>query len=228
MLGPPDSTEEIEVDEMTELKSNACKNGYMRLRTMPSILRIHSSKKKEGHEQHYSELLLYVPWRDEEVEFHRYSPEECIAMYQSHIENINSIKKELFRGDQLMELLECDLELLRPSHVYDEIDAQRVQDDEDDLDEGLEDDPRFAALDPKDLKDHDRPTLEQFKYKKVHVPDAEEMSTMTQRLAGEQMELVMKVANFCKELVKARNSPHESVTPLRLIIHGGKLLEMIY
>ena len=125
-----------------------------------------------------------------------------------------------------MDLLECDLELLRPSHVYDEIDAQRVQDDDDDEDEGLEDDPRFAALNPNDIKENERPLLEHFKYKKVHVPDDKEMSTITQRLAGEQMELVMKVANFCKQLVKARNSPHESVSPLRLIIHGGNYSKM--
>ena len=29
-----------------------------RLRSFPAVMRIHSSKKKEGHEQHYSELLL--------------------------------------------------------------------------------------------------------------------------------------------------------------------------
>ena len=106
--------------------------------------------------------------------------------------------------------------------------AQRVQEAEDALDEGLEDDPRFAALDPKDLKDHERPSLEHFKYKKVHVPDEEEVKTLTHRLAGEQMELVMKVADFCKQLVKARNSPHENVAPLRLIIHGGKLFNILH
>ena len=222
MLGSPDDTTLIEEEAGSFYKNNACKNGYMRLRAIPSILRIHSSKKKEGHEQHYSELLLFVPWRDEEVEFCRHSPEDCIALYQSKIEDINFVKKELFRGEDLLDLLECDLELLRPSHVYDEINAQGVQEDDDDLDEGLEDDPKFAALDPKDLQEQDRPSLEQFKYKKVHIPDEEEIGAITQRLAGEQMELVMKVANFCKQLVKARNSPHESVTPIRLVIHGGK------
>ena len=161
------------------------------------------------------------PWRDEEVELCRHSPEECIALYQEKIEQINGVKSELFRGEELMDLLECDLELLRPSHVYDEIDGQNEQDNEDDLDEGLEDDPKFAAMDPNDMKDQDRPSLDQFKYKKVHVPNEEEISTITQRLAEEQLELVMIVVNFCKAHVKARSSPHEKVTPIRLVIHGG-------
>ena len=37
----------------------------MALRTKPFVLRIHASKKKEYLEGIYSELLLYLPWRDE-------------------------------------------------------------------------------------------------------------------------------------------------------------------
>ena len=44
-----------------ELKSG----GYMRLRNSPSILRIHASNKKKGNEKIFSELLLFLPWRDE-------------------------------------------------------------------------------------------------------------------------------------------------------------------
>ena len=41
---------------------------YMKLRTVPSVLRIHSSKKKKGNEHFYSEMILYLPWRNEEDE----------------------------------------------------------------------------------------------------------------------------------------------------------------
>ena len=34
--------------------------GKMRLRNFPAVLRIHNSKKKEGHEEQYSELLLFT------------------------------------------------------------------------------------------------------------------------------------------------------------------------
>ena len=44
---------------------------FMRLRGIPAVLRIHRSDKKEGHEQHYSELLLYTPWSNEEDDLQR-------------------------------------------------------------------------------------------------------------------------------------------------------------
>ena len=37
---------------------------FMRLRAFPAVLRIHRSDRKEGHEQHYSELMLYTPYHD--------------------------------------------------------------------------------------------------------------------------------------------------------------------
>ena len=40
----------------------------MRLRVSPSILRIHSSKKKGGNKGFYAELLLYCPWRNENID----------------------------------------------------------------------------------------------------------------------------------------------------------------
>ena len=50
--------------------------GFMRLRTYPIVLRVHSSKRKEGHEHHYAELMLFSHWRDKIKEFHRHSPDD--------------------------------------------------------------------------------------------------------------------------------------------------------
>ena len=197
--------------------------GYFRLREIPAILRIHSSRKKEGHEQHYSELLLFTPWRNEAEELERDNPEACIQLYNDRSDAINSVKAEIFPGEDTLELLETDLELIRPSHIYDEIDGQFEQENEDDFDEGLEDDPRYAALEPETShKEEDKPSLEQIRYKKLKVPDEEELKAITHRLADEQMEIVTKVVTFCKGVVKSRNCHKESVEPLRLVVHGGK------
>jgi hypothetical protein len=37
------------------------KMGYMSQRGSPCVLRLHNSKKKEGHEQYYADMLLFVP-----------------------------------------------------------------------------------------------------------------------------------------------------------------------
>ena len=58
---------EIEEDE----------KGCMRLRRFPLVLRYHNSKRKEGHEQHYAEMLLFCHLeRCKKDEFHRYDPQK--------------------------------------------------------------------------------------------------------------------------------------------------------
>ena len=201
--------------------------GFMRLREKPAILRIHSSKKKEGHEQHYSELLLFTPWNDEQADFERIRniPEECISLYNSKIQEIEMVRTSTFLGEDTVEYLESDLELLRPSHVYDDIDGQREQENEEDLDEGLDDDPRFVGLDHdgKKMEEEQRTNLEQIKFKKVQVPSDADLSTMLRRLANEQMSIVMDVAKVCKRIVRARKSPQVRVIPCRKVVHGGKI-----
>ena len=74
----------------------------MRLRAVPQVMRIHNSKKKEGHEQHYSELLLLGPllfahWRNETEEFHEDSMEDCMKEYESRIKEIKKQDYSLSR-----------------------------------------------------------------------------------------------------------------------------------
>ena len=201
--------------------------GFMRLREKPAILRIHSSKKKEGHEQHYSELLLFTPWQNEKSDFERFRnlPEDCISEYNSRLQDIEVVRSNIFLGEDTIDYMECDLELLRPTHVYDDIDGQREQENEDDLEEGLEDDPRFAGLDHNGEKSEEnyKTNLEQIKYKKVEVPGDEDISTMNRRLANEQLVIVMEVTKQAKRILRAAKSKRiKRVKPVRIIIHGGK------
>ena len=78
----------------------------MRLRTFPQVMRIHNSKKKEGHEMHYSELLLFSHWRDETKEFHEDSMEDCVKEYSSRKEEITENRKTLYPGENVIELLD--------------------------------------------------------------------------------------------------------------------------
>ena len=57
---------------------------YMQARGTPAVLRMHNSKKKRGHEEQYSELLLFFPWKNES-ELHASEPETVVAMYQNNL-----------------------------------------------------------------------------------------------------------------------------------------------
>ena len=144
-------------------------NEFMRLRAIPAVLRIHRSTKKEGHEQHYSELLLYIPWSNEEVDIPR-KFDECLAQYRSNKETIECVKKQIFLGDDTVQMLDADLEENRPIPIYDQIDPQREQELDDDRDQGLIDDPKYASLDFGDDFKDETPYAEQFKFKQINVP----------------------------------------------------------
>ena len=140
---------------------------FMRLRSPPAILRIHKSDKKVGHEKHYSELLLYVPWREEENDLERHDPGKCIQMYNENVKLIEGIKKEIFLGEETVDMLDSDMEALRPSSIYEKINPQGEQDLEDDKEEGLTDDPRYAMLDHDGKTENveDGPKVEKFRYR---------------------------------------------------------------
>ena len=67
----------------THLPTHIClgKNlGYMRLRGVPAVLRLHKFREdKDPHEYFFSELLLYRPWRNE-AELHPHDLEACLRL----------------------------------------------------------------------------------------------------------------------------------------------------
>ena len=82
----------------------------MSLRTYEAVLRIHSSSKKEGHEEYYSELLLFYPWRNELDELKRLYPGDCIKMYQENITTIHKNKSSIFPCSESIDEIHVNLE----------------------------------------------------------------------------------------------------------------------
>ena len=159
------------------------------------------------------------------MEFHRHSPKACVDLYRDKENEIESLKRVLFPGDgTLAHLDDKDIEHIRPSHVYDELDGQREQELADDLAEGVTDDPRFANLNYGNefaKGEGSGGKYEEPKYRTVNIPNPEEMAFQTRRLAAEQKELLAEAVHYCKEVRKAEHSPQERAKPIRKIVHGG-------
>ena len=200
------------------------KLGYMRIRNHAAILRMHSSKKKEGAEECYAELLLYYPWRDEDEDLKR---EECNTIYTKNISEIEKNKKGLFPNDDVVEMLDnlenCDFNAARPTHIYDMLDSQMIQEDEDDEAEGVTDDPEFASRNPEVFKVPENPhDFITQKYKVLTLPeDPNDLLEMTRKLVAEQLQALSKVIGYCKDVKRNFKDINHEVKPLRLIIHGG-------
>ncbi len=69
----------------------------MQLRGRASVIRLHESKKKkEEHEYYYSELLLFHPWRNEILDLHRHSSDNCKKSYKKNFQSVCDRRKLLF------------------------------------------------------------------------------------------------------------------------------------
>ena len=160
-------------------------SGFMRLRSIPLVIRTQHSKKKEGHEKHYSELLLFLPWRNEMVELGRNDPMLCCGLYNTMKEEILTKRKIMFPGEDIVEM--TDFEVLaenRPTHIYDTLNPQGELENEDDKEQGAEDDPKYAAYNNGGFDD-EQAFPEQCRYKSLNVPSDEELLFLTRRLVDE-------------------------------------------
>ena len=206
--------------------------GKMRLRAFPAVLRIHSSKKKVGHEKEYAELLLFLSWRDEVKELHPEEEVKCIEKYGDKLLEIQDNREAIFPGERTINLLDNeDLEIHRPAHLCDMLDTQGDQENEDDLAIGAEDDPQFESFSyTGNLAKEGKVSFETSKYRIVKLPNIDEMNFITRRLVPEQMNILRRVVEFCKDVLKSKKNIHHVAKALRLIIHGGagnKLIESI-
>ena len=202
------------------LKNNL---GKMRLRAYPAVMRIHNSRKKDGHEQHYSELLLFTHWRDEEKEFYPESANDCIEEFQKRLDMIKRNKNMIYPGEGTLDMVEnVNLDIQAPAHICNMLDAEGQQQNEDDFAVGAENDPKFESFGyTGNLAQGENVTFESFKYRVVNVPREDELKLRTLRLVPEQMNILQKVLKYCRSVMKFRNTIRHKVHPLRLIIHGG-------
>ena len=172
-------------------------------------------------------MLLFTPWRDESKELHSESAEACLEEYSKRQAKIDSIKGIIFPGEKALDITDInpsDLEDSRPQHVFDTLNAQAEQENDDDFDEGSRDDPDSAFMrwhGENEENPSSNPQFESARYQKIkHLPD-DGLISFTRQLAQEQKDALTHVLNFCKDTVKARANLGMKVEQLLLIIHGG-------
>ena len=205
--------------------------GIMRARTDPIVLRTHSSIRKEGDEQYYAELVLYLPWRDENTLRPKDPDLTCMHLYsdEKNKEIIVANKKKLYAGHVIADILEEAQDLKidkdKPTHVFDEIAAQNVQNQEDDEAEGIEEDPEFAGRNPgeelTEKASNRTPVNEGSYFKPIVIPDDNDLLEMTRRLVPEQQFALKPVLKYVKSIIRNANNPVFKPEDLKLIIHGG-------
>ena len=125
---------------------------------------------------------------------------------------------------QFLHLIEnLDLELLPPAHIFDALDGQRQQDADEDLAIGAVPDPAFEsfAYTGNLGQENDDDKYENSKYRKIEMPNDDEIKFLTRRLVPEQLDILRVVVGYCKDVVRSQNNLAQEVKPLRIIVHGG-------
>ena len=196
-------------------------NKYFRLRQQPLVIRTHPPKRKEGHEQHFTLLQLFYKWRRESEDLFRHFPDKCIALYKEHEERILQNRSLMFPGEPIMDDMDTDLTEMRPTSVYDSLNPQGEQEEEENKEEGLHDDPQFVAYNHHGDMEEPSALPDSYKYKSIEIPKRKELFSMTRKL-GEEQEIVLdEVLNHCKQVVRARKNVTEFPLPIRLVVLGG-------
>ena len=199
---------------------------YMALKTRPIILRLHASKKKEYLEGIYSELLLYLPWR-EESELQEGKEQECVDLFNANFKKIEDNKTSIFPNqkmiDSMMELLDSP-EGTKPLHLADNIDPNNQQ-------ENLDDEEILEETNPLDTSDLPNETGEKKSEKKpdgspfkpIQIPAQNEMIRGAQSLSYNQRIVFDKMISYSKSIARAEksNDPLSVLPPPLLIVHGG-------
>ena len=203
---------------------------YMALRTKPFVLRIHSSKKKEYLEGIYSELLLYLPWRNENElmdDKEKDKEKKCVDLFNDNKKIIDENRKAILPNapmiDSMMELLDAP-DGIKPLHLADAIATDAEQANIDDQVEMEETNP----LDTSDLPAEagDKKTTRKpdgCPYKPIPVSTRDELIQKARSLSYNQRLVFDKMVTFAKSVVRAEKSkdPISVLPPPLLIVHGG-------
>ena len=91
---------------------------------------MHRFRNEESHDFFYSELMLYVPWRDEESELHSEDLSLCMKKYHECIDIIEQNRKLLYPYGSDVQIMEDDLlhgqdfRNEQPIHLYENINPE--------------------------------------------------------------------------------------------------------
>ena len=188
----------------------------------------HLSKKKDGHEQFYAEMLLFSPWMNEVEELFPYDEEKCVKVYKKRMDGISCIKNIIFPGESAINLESCEFfEQERPTHVFDNFDCQGQQENEEinDLVIGEDDQLDIAPLPWNGVDEAENletnTNRESGNYRKILLLKDNDLMILTRSLVDEQKEALSKVIDVCKSQLKTQAKLHLSAKQLLMLIHGG-------
>jgi hypothetical protein len=202
----------------------------MRLKKHEVVLRIHKFKEHDDIHQHaYSEMLLFFPWREESNDLCLHSEDACLKLYRSELvqHTININKQHIYPYQEHINLdqLHNTDDVPRPSHIFDQLNPEGEQQNEDDMDTDQDTNAENFFLPPSDEMLSQATTKATVELKSIapqmKTKTIAEISNSIQMHSEDQHVIFAKIMTFTKDVIKHINGKCKRPTPPLLLIHGS-------
>ena len=196
---------------------------WMRRRKGPAVIRYHKGKKDTLYERWMlKELMLYTPYREEDLDEYENNTAEVYKQKESWIRSVKSkVMEHLESVEEARYMVEEANKELNLDHVGIQMDAALEQDRADCQQEGVIEHPEYIHLDIDGIDQADKTKHEGNIFKKIVIPTLSELREETRALDKFQKEAVNILVKYAKDLVKARRDGNNPPTPIYLTGHGG-------
>ena len=218
----------IVIPDIIKLKNPLPKeNPFMHKRSFPAALRFHKPNRENSpHKFFLSELMLYIPFRDEETEFKPHDPDFIEDLYLKNEERIKKIKRKVMEHLESVEearhYVEEVTKKLDLQNIGSVLDAATEQANAECQEEVEELHPDYAHLDIVNAPQLDECEQRiQNIYRRIEIPDIKELKKMTQQLDPYQRTVIDIGVKFAKDIIKSQKEGNPLPKIPNLMVHGG-------
>ena len=204
----------------------------MTLRRAPFILRYHKFRDTSSHEYHYAEMLMFLPWVDEERDLYPEDAAKCIAKYEHNKSQIELTKKTLFPYNSEVEIIEKtqenDLSIkdLVPQHIFDNLDPEFELEKEESKDCDKEQYEEMLTEHEHDGNDKTFSDIDKNvatgKYPQTIIFTDDELLQSARSLVPEQRVILDDILNYCRsDNIHEQNNTIKKPKTIRKIVLGS-------
>ena len=157
---------------------------WMRKRKGPAVIRYHKVKQDNDYERWMlKELMLYTPYREEDLDEYENNTAEVYKMKESWIRSVKSkVMEHLESVEEARYMVEQANKEIDLNQIGMQMDAAFEQDQDDCYQEGAILHPEYIHLDTDGIEQNGENTLEETLLKKIDIPALTELRKETREL----------------------------------------------
>ena len=183
-----------------------------------SVLRFHKySKLNQKMEHSYSQLMMYMPWRNEELDLFPEDIVSCIQTFEANENAIETIKQKIFPFSVTVEI--NDDAPLNDHFVSLAMDNELIRENE----SCPEEENFINYLHPGEFENFETnlPEEPNSKYKLIEISNQEELYKLARSLVVEQKFVFNAVIQYCYSLICFEKANLPPPNPIYLLMHGS-------